>query len=115
MSSNGVSPSPSRALGSAPALTRAVTTSGVWLCAAAKCSGVTPASLRALGSAPALMRAVTISGVWLNAAATVAEYCSAVYSPPGSPGRSGACARHGLVGGGVRKRTQGAEGSIAVI
>ena len=63
---SGVRPFPVRALGSAPALTRAVTTSGVWLFAAARCSGVRPATSRALGSAPALTRAVTTSGVWLN-------------------------------------------------
>ena len=65
MSSNGVLPSPSRALRSAPALTSAVTTSGVWLIAAAKCSGVKPSPVRALRSAPALRSAVTTSGVWL--------------------------------------------------
>ena len=39
---SGVPPALSRALGSAPALTRAVTVSGVWLNAAAACSNLQP-------------------------------------------------------------------------
>ena len=50
---SGVPPPTSRALGSAPALTRAVMISGVWLISAARCSGVRPNTSRALGSAPA--------------------------------------------------------------
>ena len=50
---SGVPPITSRTLGSAPALTRAVTVSGVWLNSAARCSGVRPSPSRALGSAPA--------------------------------------------------------------
>ena len=74
MSSNGVSPSPVRAFGSAPALRSAVTVSGVWL-NAAECSGVKPFQVRAFGSAPALRRAVTTSGVLLRAAAAGAAVC----------------------------------------
>ena len=74
-----------RALGSAPALTRAVTTSGVWLRAAAACSGVRPSPSRALGSAPALTRAVTTS----RCVAGVDEgrddlRCLAALPPPGA-------------------------------